>query len=383
MDSLFLRIAAVVLAILTQACVLSPGQSFSSMGHPEKSVKDLDKPPVPIVEINSGLLLQQARNESESRSSVAAHTASVEAAANYEYRISPYDVLRITVWDHPELTNPSGGTTSDAQGGNAVRNDGTIFYPYAGVISVAGRTVEEVRQELTQKLKGYIEKPQIDVRVVTFRGQKVYVTGEVLHPQVVPVRDAPMTILEAVQLAGGEKDTSDLQHVRLISKDGSVKRIDLLAFMRDGDISQNPLVEDGDTIHVPDNYDNKVFVAGEVKQQASIPLVKGKLTLAEALSEAGGLDMRTSNPEKIYVLRISANPDDLSQPEGFIYHLDASSPEAYLLADQFQLEARDVVFVSAAEIVRWGRVMDNMATTIQALAITRLYINDVQNKKIR
>lgn len=377
----FVRIIMLTFVMATQACVFAPGQKLNMSEHPERSVEsDYVRPAVPIVTISPALLLEQAKKEGEERPVVAPLTPSDETGVGYEYRISPYDVLRITVWDHPELTNPSGGSAVDSTGGNIVRNDGTIFYPYAGVVSVAGKTVEDIRIELTARLKDYIENPQLDVKVLTFRGQKVYVTGEVLHPQVVAIKDAPMTVLEAIQLAGGEKETSDLQHVRLVSANGTVEYIDILAFMRDGDTSQNRLVKDGDTIHVPDNYYNKVFVTGEVSRPASIPLVKGSLTLAEALSEAGGLNMKTSNPEKVFVIRVEEATDSGEYPKGVIYHLDASSPDAYLLADQFHLKARDVIFVSTAEVVRWGRVMDNLATTIQALAITRLFIKDAQTK---
>jgi polysaccharide export outer membrane protein len=61
------------------------------------------------------------------------------------YTVAPYDVLQVTVWDHPELTAPTGQFRSPEENGKAVNGDGTVFYPYVGVVPVAGKSVAEIR----------------------------------------------------------------------------------------------------------------------------------------------------------------------------------------------------------------------------------------------
>src|SRR5262249_42873018 len=126
----------------------------------------------------------------------------------YKYVLGPQDVLRITVWDHPELTNPSG--TANELSGRIINADGTFFYPYMGNVQAGGRTVQEVRDTLEKGLGGILRKPQIDVSVLTYRSQRVYVAGEVKNPGSVPITDVPVSIADAIAQTGGLTPEADL-----------------------------------------------------------------------------------------------------------------------------------------------------------------------------
>jgi polysaccharide export outer membrane protein len=89
-------------------------------------------------------------------------------------------------------------------------------------------------------------------------------------------------------------------------------------------------------------------------------MTQGRMTLAEALGDSEWFDLATANPAQIFVLR--GNYDAPS-----IYHLDASSADAILLAAQFPLRPRDVVYVSTRGLTHWNRAMTQILPTLQGI----------------
>ncbi len=291
-----------------------------------------------------------------------------------QYRVGPRDILNITVWEHPELTIPAGEFRSAETAGTTVGEDGNIFFPYAGIVKAAGRTVEDIRDEITRKLSVYIEQVQLDVRVTAYRSQRVYVVGEVNKPGIQTVSDVPLNVLEAVNGAGGLSVEADSRNITLTRGDKTYN-VNLLALYEGGDLSQNVMLQHGDVLNVPDRQFNKVFVLGETAsgtigggvsvtpggtqstRSRSLFMSKGRMSLVEALSDGGGLDQTLADAARIFVFR-----NGLGKPK--IYHLDAKSPDALLLADRFPLQPRDIVFVDRAEGIRWNQIISQVQPTI-------------------
>lgn len=369
------------------ACTIVPGQHVtqfatqSSIEFPVKENEQIILKKLNIQTIDAKLIIdleKDINNRSLGPNNVASQyfdyrigsktTKGVPAKKNYEqYRVGPRDILNITVWGHPELTIPAGEFRSPSTAGNVVGEDGTFFYPFAGSVKAAGRTVEEIREELTKKLSRYIEKVQLDVRVADYRSQRVYVVGEVANPGVYLVKDIPLTVLEAINSAGGVTALADLRNITLTRKDKTYS-IDLLSLYEGGNINQNVLLEQGDVLNVPDNMLNKVFVLGDTmfgrgfsQRPRSVIMNKGRMTLTEALAE-GGFDQATSDAARVFVFRASLGKSE-------IFHLDAKSPDALILADRFPLHPRDVVFVDRAEGIRWNQIIAQVAPTVQLLNI--------------
>ncbi len=354
-------------------CAIVPGSNTltmreqSSVALPVKQAGEAVPEHVKVKAITADLIIEQEKSLKASVTAGAGDrqekagkaAAQAQELTMADYRIGPGDILTITVWEHPELTIPAGTYRSAEQSGTLVTEDGTIYYPYVGIIPVAGKSTREVRAILAQKLSRVIEKVQIDVRVISYRSKRVYLVGEVSKPGQQPITDIPMTILEAVNLAGGFTKDADHSQV-LLTRSGTTWRVDLQALYEDGLISQNVKLEPGDIVNVPDRSLNKVFVLGEVQKPGSYYMNKKRITLAEALADAGYVNELTSNPKFIYVMRGQADSPEL-------YHLDSKSPDALLLADRFPLRPRDIVYVDAAEVARWNRVISNVLPTATLL----------------
>ncbi len=292
-----------------------------------------------------------------------ARRAQAPEPAHYQYRVAPQDVLNVTVWNHPELNNPAGQLSSDLAG-RTVGDDGYFFYPYAGRVRAAGRSVDEIRRELASRLTQYLAEPQVDVSVLQYRGRRAFAVGEFQKPGPQAISDVPLRVTDLVTKSGGLTEKAD-QREAVLTRDGVARRIDLYALYHEGDLTQNLLLRDGDILNVPEQRYNKVFVLGEVVKPQSLPLPYGEYTLSEALSDAGGLDPVTANGGQIYVMRAA----DSGRPQ--VWHLNANAPDALVLADRFDLQARDVVFVDAASVTRWSRVINQLLPTVGGAASVR------------
>lgn len=107
----------------------------------------------------------------------------------------------------------------------------------------------------------------------------------------------------------------------------------------------------------------KVYVMGEVLKPGLQPITDVTLSITDAINLSGGLDPLNADPAHIYVIRGS-----MTRPD--VYWLDAKSPDALILAENFDLQSHDVVFVSAADIARWNRGMNQILPTVQTIWFT-------------
>jgi polysaccharide export outer membrane protein len=287
---------------------------------------------------------------------------------NYQYHIGPGDVLNITVWEHPELTIPSGSFRSASEGGNEVKADGTIFYPYVGVVSVEGMTTNQVRELILDKLSSVIKKPQVDVRVSDYRSKKVFVSGAVAKPGVQALTKTPLTLVEAVEKAGGLAKDAAWDNIQL-SRNGETRTFSLGKIYQNGDWRQNILLQDGDMLHILNNDYDKIFILGEVRRPQSIVMSRSGTTLAEALSESYGINENKADIRGIYVLRnttVDYDQDGLPTYKATIFNLDTTSAIGFMLADSFPLQARDVVYVAPAPITKWNRFISQLIPSLLA-----------------
>jgi polysaccharide biosynthesis/export protein len=285
-----------------------------------------------------------------------------------EYRIGPADILAIGVVNHPELVPPDAPPLRDGRDqpfGFVVDARGQLNYPYVGSVDAAGKTVEDVRRELAEKLGRYIRKPQVAVRVIGFRSQRVYVDGAVRTAGSQDITDVPMTLALALAGSGSIPGSGDASQIT-IDRAGQRYPVSVAALAQAGHGAQDIYLRDGDRVHVAERVDNPVFVAGEVGQPRAVPMRDGVLSLGDALALSGSVSQVGSNPRGVYVVRL---PDNTSTPQ--VFRLDAASPTGLALAGRFQLQPRDLVYVQTAGLMRWNRVMNLLLSSTVSLYNTQ------------
>jgi len=282
----------------------------------------------------------------------------VTALAQNEYVIGEGDLLRVTVYDNPDLTTEA-----------RVSADGKITVALIGEVVVSDKSVSEAERTIAKMLSdGYVVKPQVTIFITEFKSKKVTVLGEVGKPGIVVLRGAS-TLMEVLSDAGGitlnagdaivitrklikpsperklirtlgdtndgndskEKDPANavLSMLTEKSEKNDTKSndelnviVDTKRLFEDGDVTANVPVQAGDSIYVPKAA--FVYVNGEVKTPGAYKITKG-LTVLKAITIAGGFTIKASESRTRIIrmtekgeVKIKAKFDDLVMPDDII-----------------------------------------------------------------
>lgn len=273
------------------------------------------------------------------------------------YAIGGGDILSIVVWDHPEL---AGGLVTSANSdpalaananavpqGFVVDHAGRIQFPLVGMLTVAGMTEEQARALLTTRLAKYLATPNVTLRVQSYRSKRVYIDGEVKSPGLQAINDIPMTLVEALNRAGGLLPSADQSRIVLERGEGrySINLRDLVQR------NINPgmvMLAPGDVVRVHSRDESKVFVSGEVVTPKALTMHDGRLTLNEALGESGGISPLSGDARQVYVVR---KTDQRTR----VFQLDARVAGSLAMAEAFELQPKDIVYVAATPLANWNR----------------------------
>ena len=218
---------------------------------------------------------------------IVATTLRASVQEEQEYEVGPLDVLHVRVFDQPALS-----------GTYKVELDGSVSFPLIGRIGVRHQTVGAVEDLLRERLaEGYLRDPHVNVTVAEYRSRRVFVIGEVRRPGAYPLT-GPMTVVELLALAGGntERASSEALVVRagaLASAappppqdvDGAAKQRVNLDALGHGDLTENVVLRNGDTLFVP--RAEVAYVFGEVRSPGRYAIRKDT-NVQEALALAGG-----------------------------------------------------------------------------------------------
>lgn len=213
--------------------------------------------------------------------------------AESDYLIGPGDVLKVTIYDHPDLTTVA-----------RVDNEGKILFPLAGGIQVGGLTTATASQRLGEKLDGdYIVNPQVSIFVEEFRSKKVFIIGEVVRPGLYELT-GPTTLLELVSKAGGlTRGAGRNATIRRIAQSGGEGEksieVNIVDLLKSGPETVDTPLMDGDSVTV--SKAAVIYVTGQVNRPSSFT-IEPDTTVIKAISMAGGFTALAAQ-SKIKIIR--------------------------------------------------------------------------------
>ena len=200
------------------------------------------------------------------------------------YKVGINDILEIKVLGQGEGEKPLETMAS-------VSSDGSISFPYIGIVYVKGKHITDIQNEITKKLsEGFIKYPVVSVSLVKSLSRNIYAYGEVFRRGEIPYDDN-MTVLTALSLAGGITNDGLYGKVKVRrKKEGKNKYADIeidLKGIMEGGLKGDVLLEPGDMIIVERN--KTFFIYGEVKRGPGEYVLEKDMTVSKALAVAGGI----------------------------------------------------------------------------------------------
>jgi polysaccharide export outer membrane protein len=227
--------------------------------------------------------------------------------------------------------------------------------PVIGRVRAEGLTLGEFREELARAVARYVVNPEVSVEILRYESQKFFVLGEVRQPGVFPV-DGDTSLIEGLAAAGGVLPTGNLEAAHVI-RGGGVLPVNLADLLLRGDVARNVFMRHGDLVFIPSNADQKVFVLGEVGRPTVVPIVDGRISLAEALAAAGGPTTAHSRKELAVIRGGFAKP--------IVYLVDLE--HALLHDDRIRLRPGDRVVVAPTGLSTASKYMQQVLPFLQGV----------------
>jgi polysaccharide export outer membrane protein len=280
------------------------------------------------------------------------------------------DVVSVTIWDaggglFSPNTATQTGTQTTVLPNQAVDPHGNITVPFAGQIRVAGQSTFGAQEKIKRALAKQTLQPQVLVSIVTGEGNLLTVVGDVKTPGRQPATTAGTRVLDAVATAGGT--TAPAYDTLLqLTRGAKTTRVRLSWVLAHP--AENIYLKPGDVLYVI--HDPKVVaVLGALKSNVRLQFDTENLTLAEVLSQSGGLVDDQSEPAGVFVFRLepanlvialnggAVSNTDSGQNVPVIFRADLRHAPDFFLAQSFQMQDKDLVYVANTESVQLDKVL--------------------------
>lgn len=279
--------------------------------------------------------------------------------------VAPGDVLKVRIFEpyegsiFPTIQRPGADL-----GTQRVTDEGTVNIPYVGSVAVSGLDLSQIEQRIAGQLKGKAQDPQVIVEFVSDRSHTVMVSGDVKNPGRVSVLEGTRSAIDAINRAGGPFNLPAAQAEVVVRRQGQViltaQYSELLA---GADIA----IQKNDEIVVRPN--SRIYtVLGAVQKSGNVELTKPNLTLLEALGQVGGLSDERANKTGVFVFRLG-DIQNIPGARARVFRLDLGQPVSIFVAQQFGMQARDVVYVTNAPLYEYNKILSAVYRTISVVGV--------------
>ncbi|NYT79755.1 polysaccharide biosynthesis/export family protein [Alcaligenaceae bacterium] len=347
----------VLLAVALAGC----GGSFFSASGPTKGAilkhSDDETPPYTLVELSADTIAPYMRPREP------VLTPAVSDTPMPEVKLVSGDVLRVMVSDSSiegALFAPlsTGGTVF-----NKVRIDskGNVSLPYLGRQKVSGLTLGQVEDKLRGTAAQYASDPQVHVELVSDLSGSVLVAGAVKSPGRFSALEGPLTLLDAINEAGGVLLEPHL--VRVILRTG--KKVETYSYQDILSGGNHPVPPRSEII--VERARQRIVAMGAVSKPGLVDLPSDNPSLLEVLGTVGGLNERTADARGVFVFRLEDNKLS-SEPLAKVFRLDLRDPAAIFLARNFLVLPEDAVYVTNAHSYEFQKLISPI---VQVLILGR------------
>jgi len=209
--------------------------------------------------------------------------ATIAATASAEYRLGAGDVVRILVYQNPDLTLEA-----------RVSESGVVSFPLLGNVRIGGLGVSEAEKLIADGLKSgnFVKQPQVTLTLLQVKGNQASVLGQVNRPGRYPIETADMRLTDLLATAGGVASTGGDLLVLSGTRNGKPFRVEIdlpSVFSADQNRANDVLIQNGDVLWV--DRSPLVYIYGEVQRPGPMRLERG-MTLMQVLAVGGGLNQR-------------------------------------------------------------------------------------------
>lgn len=271
-----------------------------------------------------------------------------------EYKIQPEDAFRMSVWGEPDLAIEQ-----------VVDPNGYVNIPQVGPIHAEGLTVQELLAKITEGLSKILREPRVQITMLNYRKPKVYVLGQVNRPGLHEIKFGDR-VMEAIAQAGSFTDMAYLEGATITHQvENKAVPLDLKALFYGGDMSKNVVLQDGDTIYIPEDTVNKYYVLGEVMRPGMFRL-KDNVTVVDAITNAGGPTQRGSIKATCI---IRGNPENPQRIKIDITKLVKGSD----LSQNVPLQPGDVVYVPETSKPDWNKIAGIVSAVVNSSYLLKIW----------